>query len=284
MRHGRDSALAGSRGWQRPAPTAGCIWCRSRSRCMATSWRRRSTTSPSRHRICGGCAPSVCLLADHYAEDWSRLWWARADGLARIVTDPAECAAPLAWLAAKYPQYQAQPPPARVIRGTRLTGTTWPHRLTGTTWPPPDRHHLAAPPDRHHLAAPPDRHHLAAPPDRHHLAAPPDRHHLAAPPDRHHLAAACAPPTAPLAAARHETRPTCPLSPARTAAEHSRKVRRPGAGAAALPPGERQAPMPPARRALPMDRWAACRGPSWPGWRARRSSGSTAGTAAPSAG
>jgi len=69
--------------------------------------------------------PSVCLLADHYAEDWSRLWWARADGLARIVTDPAECAAPLAWLAAKYPQYQAQPPAGPVILVTIDHWTGW---------------------------------------------------------------------------------------------------------------------------------------------------------------
>src|ERR671936_550792 len=27
----------------------------------------------------------VGLLADHYEDDWSRLWWARGDGVARIV-------------------------------------------------------------------------------------------------------------------------------------------------------------------------------------------------------
>src|SRR5438445_5069750 len=29
--------------------------------------------------------PRVCLLAQHYEDDWSRLWWARADGTARVV-------------------------------------------------------------------------------------------------------------------------------------------------------------------------------------------------------
>src|SRR3712207_8024736 len=29
--------------------------------------------------------PRVALLADHYAEDWSALWWVRADGTARVV-------------------------------------------------------------------------------------------------------------------------------------------------------------------------------------------------------
>jgi PPOX class probable F420-dependent enzyme len=68
--------------------------------------------------------PLVCLLADHYGEDWSRLWWARADGQARIVTDPSDCAAPLDWLAAKYRQYQAQRPagPMILIAVDRWTG------------------------------------------------------------------------------------------------------------------------------------------------------------------
>ncbi|WP_250286370.1 MULTISPECIES: TIGR03668 family PPOX class F420-dependent oxidoreductase [unclassified Frankia] len=34
--------------------------------------------------------PRVTLIADHYDEDWQTLWWARADGLARII--PAEAA------------------------------------------------------------------------------------------------------------------------------------------------------------------------------------------------
>lgn len=29
--------------------------------------------------------PRVSLLADHYDDDWSRLWWVRADGRARVV-------------------------------------------------------------------------------------------------------------------------------------------------------------------------------------------------------
>src|SRR4051812_37654808 len=31
--------------------------------------------------------PRVALLADHYEDDWSALWWARADGTARLL-DP----------------------------------------------------------------------------------------------------------------------------------------------------------------------------------------------------
>src|ERR1700742_2950548 len=28
--------------------------------------------------------PAVSLIVDHYDEDWSQLWWVRADGLAQI--------------------------------------------------------------------------------------------------------------------------------------------------------------------------------------------------------
>jgi PPOX class probable F420-dependent enzyme len=60
--------------------------------------------------------PRVSLLVDHYAEDWSALWWVRADGSARVVpVESADGAAGLAALRAKYPQYQAQPPPGPVI-------------------------------------------------------------------------------------------------------------------------------------------------------------------------
>src|ERR1700730_16782449 len=34
--------------------------------------------------------PRVSLLVDHYEEEWSRLWWARADGLAHVVAPNGE--------------------------------------------------------------------------------------------------------------------------------------------------------------------------------------------------
>lgn len=90
----------------------------------AVDHKPKSTTDLRRLRNIRG-HPSVCLLADHYAEDWSELWWARADGQARIVTDPADCAVPLGWLAAKYRQYQAQPPAGPVILVTVDRWTGW---------------------------------------------------------------------------------------------------------------------------------------------------------------
>ena len=68
--------------------------------------------------------PRVAVLADHYEDDWGRLWWARADGQAAILDDPAEMAPALALLAARYPQYRDQPPggPVISILVTRWTG------------------------------------------------------------------------------------------------------------------------------------------------------------------
>ena len=51
--------------------------------------------------------PAAALLADHYDEDWSRLWWVRADGRARVLDSGAEAARAIALLAARYPQQRA---------------------------------------------------------------------------------------------------------------------------------------------------------------------------------
>jgi PPOX class probable F420-dependent enzyme len=69
--------------------------------------------------------PRVSLLADHYSDDWATLWWARADGRAAIVGGPDEMSAPLALLAARYPQYQADQPDGPVIAITVATWTGW---------------------------------------------------------------------------------------------------------------------------------------------------------------
>jgi PPOX class probable F420-dependent enzyme len=55
------------------------------------------------------------LLVDHYAEDWSALWWVRADGVARVVDEDEERDGALRSLAAKYPQYRRRPPPGPVL-------------------------------------------------------------------------------------------------------------------------------------------------------------------------
>jgi PPOX class probable F420-dependent enzyme len=57
----------------------------------------------------------AALLADHYEEDWRRLWWVRADGRGRLVAAEDERGRALALLAAKYDQYRAQPPAGAVL-------------------------------------------------------------------------------------------------------------------------------------------------------------------------
>jgi len=60
--------------------------------------------------------PAVSVLVDDYAEDWRQLWWARADGTARVIaaTD-VEAARAIRALADRYPQYRDAPPPGPVI-------------------------------------------------------------------------------------------------------------------------------------------------------------------------
>jgi PPOX class probable F420-dependent enzyme len=60
--------------------------------------------------------PAVALLADRYDDDWSALWWVRADGTARIL-DPGEpeSARARGLLAERYEPYRAAPPPGPVI-------------------------------------------------------------------------------------------------------------------------------------------------------------------------
>jgi PPOX class probable F420-dependent enzyme len=57
--------------------------------------------------------PRASVLVDAYDEDWERLWWVRADGMASILA-PGHAEA-IAALRAKYPQYEARPPEGPVV-------------------------------------------------------------------------------------------------------------------------------------------------------------------------
>ncbi|MBO2453657.1 TIGR03668 family PPOX class F420-dependent oxidoreductase [Actinomadura barringtoniae] len=69
--------------------------------------------------------PHVTLLADHYADDWSALWWVRLDGHARVIDDADEMAAPIGLLADRYAQYREHPPEGPVIAVTIDGWTGW---------------------------------------------------------------------------------------------------------------------------------------------------------------
>ena len=75
--------------------------------------------------------PRVCLLVDHYDEDWRTLWWVRADGTGRVVSarDP-EGATAIGLLIGRYDQYRAQPPAGPVLavdveRWSGWSGAGW---------------------------------------------------------------------------------------------------------------------------------------------------------------
>jgi PPOX class probable F420-dependent enzyme len=67
--------------------------------------------------------PSATILVDHYAEDWTELWWARLHCRATVVDQPA--AADLAPLVAKYDQYRERPPAGPAILLHVVAMKTW---------------------------------------------------------------------------------------------------------------------------------------------------------------
>lgn len=59
--------------------------------------------------------PAVELVVDEYDEDWTRLWWVRARGRARVVVEADERDAALGLLRTKYPQYASTSDPGLVV-------------------------------------------------------------------------------------------------------------------------------------------------------------------------
>jgi PPOX class probable F420-dependent enzyme len=59
--------------------------------------------------------PHVAVLVDHYEEDWTRLWWVRLRGRARVLGSGSEAETALKLLADKYEQYRDRPPGEPVL-------------------------------------------------------------------------------------------------------------------------------------------------------------------------
>ena len=68
--------------------------------------------------------PAVSVLFDHYEDDWSRLWWVRLDGPARVLIGGAEADHGIELLASRYPQYRSARPrgPVVAVSVERMTG------------------------------------------------------------------------------------------------------------------------------------------------------------------
>lgn len=69
--------------------------------------------------------PAVSILIDHYEEDWSRLWWVRLDGRARIVTAHLDLERALQQLSRRYAQYRETRPAGPVVAVSIEGMTGW---------------------------------------------------------------------------------------------------------------------------------------------------------------
>ena len=67
----------------------------------------------------------AAVLVDHYAEDWTELWWVRIDGEAAVHEAGELAERARAALAAKYPQYATAPPAGPVIVLTPQRWAGW---------------------------------------------------------------------------------------------------------------------------------------------------------------
>jgi PPOX class probable F420-dependent enzyme len=92
--------------------------------------RKPKSTTALRRLANVAANPAISVLVDHYDDDWTQLWWVRADGTARILHD-AEPALDL--LAARYPAYVDQRPPGPVLAVTVARWTGWSGAPEGTS-------------------------------------------------------------------------------------------------------------------------------------------------------
>ena len=68
------------------------------------------------------------MLVDHYEDDWSRLWWVRADGHATIVDEPPPAHPGIRALVERHPQYREDPPSGPLLVVTVEHWSGWSSR------------------------------------------------------------------------------------------------------------------------------------------------------------
>lgn len=92
--------------------------------CFAVDNKAKSTRVLKRlHNIARN--PSVSVLVDAYSDDWSELWWVRADGDAVVLEHGDVFDVAIAGLCEKYPQYAAEPPAGPVVVVDVSTWRSW---------------------------------------------------------------------------------------------------------------------------------------------------------------
>lgn len=121
----RSARLATVDAGGRPHLVPVCFFATHEKLITAVDHKPKSTQRLKRlENVCA--APAVSLVVDHYEEDWSRLWWVRVDGAARVVDDGAEVEDLFGPLLAKYPeQYGPQPPRGPAIIVELQQWTSW---------------------------------------------------------------------------------------------------------------------------------------------------------------
>jgi PPOX class probable F420-dependent enzyme len=69
--------------------------------------------------------PAVAVIVDQYADDWSALWWTRADGQAEVLEEGDVRLHAISELRRKYHQYEDTPPDGPVVAIRVASWTGW---------------------------------------------------------------------------------------------------------------------------------------------------------------
>lgn len=93
---------------------------------VAVDHKPKTTRDLKRLRNLAG-NPRVAFLVDRYDDDWTHLWWVRADGTATVEHEGEHRAAALDALAARYPQYREHRPDGPLIRVRVTRWSGWAH-------------------------------------------------------------------------------------------------------------------------------------------------------------
>lgn len=91
------------------------VFARREDRLYTAVDRKPKTTRRLKRLINIEANPYVSVLVDHYADDWTGLWWIRLDGAAEVIRSGPRRRRGLALLADKYEAYAADPPPGPLI-------------------------------------------------------------------------------------------------------------------------------------------------------------------------
>lgn len=115
-------ATTGADGWPHVVPVTFALV--GEELVTAVDQKPKTTTALRRLRNVAQ-NPRTAVLADRYDDDWTRLWWVRADGVATVERDGPARTAALDALVGRYPQYVADRPRGPLVRVRVERWTGW---------------------------------------------------------------------------------------------------------------------------------------------------------------